>query len=109
MKVNRIGTDQQRRYHIRGDTLSIGAPLFLCRVLNPERARRTDQASGPAPSIETLASPGSGGGIAAIAPKMESFIEANVTPGEYALFCMATAPDGRSHMEHGMIRQISAH
>ncbi len=77
--------------------------------LNPERARRTEQASGPAPSIESLASPGSGGGIAAIAPKMESFIEANITPGEYALFCMATAPDGRSHMEHGMIRQISAH
>jgi hypothetical protein len=76
--------------------------------LNPERARRTSQASGPPPSIETLASPGSGGGIAAIAPRMESFIEANITPGEYALFCMATAPDGRSHIEHGMIRQISA-
>jgi hypothetical protein len=28
-----IGTDQQRDYRIRGDTLSIGAPLFLCRVL----------------------------------------------------------------------------
>ena len=28
-----IGTDQSRRYKIRGDTLSIGAPLFLCRVL----------------------------------------------------------------------------
>lgn len=28
-----IGTDQPRRYSIRGDTLSIGAPLFLCRVL----------------------------------------------------------------------------
>ena len=28
-----IGTDQPRRYIIRGDTLSIGAPLFLCRVL----------------------------------------------------------------------------
>ena len=76
--------------------------------LNPERARRTVQGSGPAPSIETLASPGSGGGIAAIAPRMESFIEANITPGDYALFCMATAPDGRSHIEHGMIRQISA-
>lgn len=28
-----IGTDQPRRYSIRGDTLSIGAPMFLCRVL----------------------------------------------------------------------------
>ena len=27
------GTDQLRHYRIRGDTLSIGAPLFLCRVL----------------------------------------------------------------------------
>lgn len=77
--------------------------------LNPERARRAGKASGSAPSIETLASPGSGGGIAAIAPKMESFFEATITPGEYALFCMATAADGRSHMEHGMIRQISVH
>jgi hypothetical protein len=31
------GTDQPRRYIIRGDTLSIGAPLFLCRVLIRER------------------------------------------------------------------------
>jgi hypothetical protein len=28
-----IGTDQPRQYRIRGDTLSIGAPLFPCRVL----------------------------------------------------------------------------
>ena len=28
-----IGTDQPRRYIIRGDTLFISAPLFLCRVL----------------------------------------------------------------------------
>lgn len=28
-----IGTDQLRTYHIRGDTLSIGAPPFPCRVL----------------------------------------------------------------------------
>jgi lipocalin-like protein len=28
-----IGTDQARQYRIRGDTLSIGAPLFPCRVL----------------------------------------------------------------------------
>jgi hypothetical protein len=28
-----IGTDQVRSYRIRGDTLSIGAPLFDCRVL----------------------------------------------------------------------------
>ena len=34
-----IGTDQQRAYRIRGDTLSIGAPLFPCRVLIRVRYR----------------------------------------------------------------------
>ena len=28
-----IGTNQRRTYHIRGDTLSIGAPSFPCRIL----------------------------------------------------------------------------
>jgi hypothetical protein len=73
--------------------------------LNPERARRADQAGEPAPSPASLVT--GAGGIAAIAPGMESFFEADVTPGEYVLVCMATAPDGRSHIEHGMIRQIS--
>jgi len=73
--------------------------------LNPERARRPDQAAEPAPSFESL---GTGaGGIAAIAPGMESFFETEITPGEYVLICMATAPDGRSHIEHGMIQQFS--
>ena len=72
--------------------------------LNPERARRADPAGEPAPSLASL---GTGaGGIAVIAPGMESFFEADLTPGEYVLVCMATAPDGRSHIEHGMIRQI---
>ena len=74
-------------------------------LLNPERARRPDQAGEPAPSLASLGT--LAGGIAAIAPGMQSFFEANFTPGDYALFCMATAPDGRSHIEHGMIRQVS--
>lgn len=73
--------------------------------LNPERARRADQAGQPAPSLATLAT--GMGGIAAIAPGMASFFETDVTPGEYVLLCMATAPDGRSHIEHGMIRQLT--
>ena len=73
--------------------------------LNPERARRPGQAEEPPPSFESL---GTGaGGIAAIAPGMASYFEADFTPGEYVLICMATAPDGRSHIEHGMIRQVS--
>lgn len=73
--------------------------------MNPERARRADDDAGePPPSFEEL---GTGaGGIAAIAPGMESFFEADLTPGEYVMVCMATAPDGRSHIEHGMIRQV---
>lgn len=75
--------------------------------LNPERARRSDQAGEPPPPLERL---GTGaGGIAAIAPGMESFFEADWSPGGYVLICMATAPDGRSHIEHGMVKQIRIH
>jgi hypothetical protein len=38
---------------------------------------------------------------------MEAFFETDITPGEYVMVCMTTAPDGRSHIEHGMIQQIS--
>ena len=79
----------------------------LVNGLNPERARRAGQAAKPPPPMESL---GTGaGGIAAIAPGMESFFEANLSPGEYVLVCMATAPDGRSHIEHGMIKQFRIH
>jgi hypothetical protein len=73
--------------------------------LNPERARRTSGASDSAPSLASLGT--LEGGIAAIAPGMQSFFETDLTQGEYVVMCMATAPDGRSHIEHGMIRQIS--
>ena len=74
-------------------------------VLNPERARRADQAKNPPPPFESL---GTGaGGIAVIAPGMQSFFDADLTAGEYAMVCMTTAPDGRSHIEHGMIRQMT--
>ena len=72
--------------------------------LNPERARRPDEAGQPlAPlkSLELLA-----GGIAVIAPGMHVFFQTDLTPGEYVLVCMTTAPDGRAHIEHGMIQQI---
>lgn len=72
--------------------------------LNPERARRPGEAGQPLPplkSLELLA-----GGIAVIAPGMHVFFQADLTPGEYLLVCMTTAPDGRSHIEHGMIQQI---
>lgn len=46
------------------------------------------------------------GGIAPIAPGLEAFFEAELTPGEYVLICFSTAPDGRTHIEHGMIQQV---
>ena len=79
----------------------------LLAAMNPERARRPGQAAAPPPPLESLMT--GAGGIAAIAPGMESFFEANLSPGEYVLLCMATAPDGRSHIEHGMVKQIRIH
>jgi hypothetical protein len=85
--------------------LAQGKTLDEVRLfLNPERARRPDETSQPQPTLESL---GTGvGGIAAIAPGMSVFFESDLTPGEYVLACMATAPDGRSHIEHGMIQQV---
>ena len=72
--------------------------------MNPERARRSDAAEEP-PPLESIGSPA--GGVAAIAPGMSAWFETELGPGEYVLLCMATAPDGRSHIEHGMIRQVT--
>jgi hypothetical protein len=76
----------------------------IATSLNPERARRSDQKDQPIPPLESLGSPI--GGIATIRPAMEVFFTTTLTPGEYVLICMTTAPDGRSHIEHGMIQQI---
>jgi hypothetical protein len=76
----------------------------LRTALNPERARRPESAAEP-PPLETLVT--GFGGIAVIAPGMEVFFETDLTPGEYVLACMTTAPDGQSHIEHGMIQQGS--
>jgi hypothetical protein len=70
--------------------------------LNPERARRDD--NKPPPPIESMGSPV--GGVAAMSPGMSAYIKMNLTPGGYVVFCMVTAPDGRSHIEHGMIQQL---
>jgi hypothetical protein len=46
------------------------------------------------------------GGVAVLASGMEAYFETDLAPGEYVLFCMATAQDGRTHIEHGMMQQI---
>ena len=76
----------------------------LMRSMNPERARRPGQAAEPPPSPFSVAT--GAGGNAVIAPGMETFFSANWGPGEYVLLCMTTAPDGRSHIEHGMVKQF---
>jgi hypothetical protein len=84
--------------------LAPGTTIEDVRVwLNPERARRSDGGGDP-PPLEAIGSVA--GGIAAIAPGMSAYFETNLTSGDYALFCMVTAPDGRSHIEHGMIQRL---
>jgi len=46
------------------------------------------------------------GGVAALAPNLDAYFKVDLTPGEYVLFCLVTAPDGRPHTDHGMIQQI---
>jgi hypothetical protein len=46
------------------------------------------------------------GGVNAVAHGVEAYFEADLTPGEYVLPCFVTAPDGRTHVAHGMIQQI---
>jgi hypothetical protein len=72
--------------------------------MNPEAARRPG--APPLPPQPPKSLENGTGGIAAIASGMHVFFEADLTPGDYILICMATAPDGRAHIEHGMIRQI---
>lgn len=72
--------------------------------MNPERARRRHDAKAPPPPLEAIGSVA--GGIAVISPGMSAYFDTTLTPGDYVLFCMATAPDGRSHIEHGMMQQI---
>lgn len=57
------------------------------------------EANGPPPFTPA-------GGVAVLAPGMEAYFETDLTPGDYALVCMATAQDGRTHIEHGMMQQI---
>ena len=46
------------------------------------------------------------GGLSSLAPNTEAYFEADLSPGDYALFCLVTAPDGRPHTAHGMLQHI---
>jgi len=46
------------------------------------------------------------GGVSSMTRGSDGYFEVDLTPGEYVLLCLVTAPDGRSHVEHGMIQHI---
>jgi hypothetical protein len=56
---------------------------------------------GPPPISSSV-----GGVVLEEAGAEEAYFEAELMPGDYVLLCTLTAPDGRSHSEHGMILQI---
>ena len=79
----------------------MAARHFLATFALVVRAWLQDPAAAPPLELE-----GSGGGITSLAPGEEAYFELDLTPGDYALLCFVTARDGRSHIDHGMIRQI---
>ena len=54
---------------------------------------------GPAPANSI-------GGVSSMTTGSDGYFEVDLTPGDYLLLCFVTAPDGRSHVEHGMIQHI---
>ncbi len=46
------------------------------------------------------------GGVSALAANHEAYFEVALTPGDYVLVCVVTAPDGLPHWEHGMIQEV---
>lgn len=77
----------------------------VSRTMNPEAARRSGSSAKPPVPFENLGT--LVGGIAVIHSGMEVFFTVTLTPGDYALLCMTTAGDGRSHIEHGMIQLMT--
>lgn len=46
------------------------------------------------------------GGVVLEEAGAEAYFEGELTPADYVLFCVISAPDGRRHWEHGMILQM---
>lgn len=79
--------------------------LFLARLAPgktaAELAEWADKQQGPPPGIPM-------GGVSAMNAGMDAFVTANFTPGNYALLCFVPdAKDGKPHVMHGMVRQIT--
>jgi hypothetical protein len=47
------------------------------------------------------------GAVTALAPSLTAYLELDLTAGNYVLFCLVSAPDGRPHMAHGMVQGLT--
>lgn len=63
--------------------------------------------SRPTGALPTESGGIEGGGVTSLARGATAYFEIDLTPGEYVLLCFVTAPDGRPHIDHGMIQQVT--
>lgn len=72
--------------------------------LSPADRRKvvTDLRDGAEVPVELVRS----GGVAAVAPGNEAAATQLLSAGRYLLICLLTAPDGRTHAQLGMIKEI---
>jgi len=79
--------------------------LFLARLAPGktagELAAWVDKQAGPPPA-EPM------GGVSMLAPGGHAYIPVDLTPGQYGIFCFEPdAKDGKPHVAHGMMQQIT--
>lgn len=72
--------------------------------LSPETRRQViaDLRDGSEVPAELVRS----GGVAAVAPGHEAAATQLLSAGRYLLICLLTAPDGRTHAQHGMVKEV---
>lgn len=79
--------------------------MFLARLapgkVPLDLVKWTEKQQGPPPGDAI-------GGISGMSKGQVVYLPVDLTPGEYGLFCfLPDAKDGKTHIEHGMIKQIS--
>jgi uncharacterized cupredoxin-like copper-binding protein len=47
------------------------------------------------------------GGATGLAPGASEIISVTLTPGDYGLFCFLPGPDGKDHVLHGMVKELT--
>lgn len=79
--------------------------VFIVRLAPGKKAADmaawVDKMSGPPPADPM-------GGVFALPPGSHAYFSADLTPGDYALFCFVPdAKDGKPHVAHGMMKQFT--